>query len=77
MIYLASFLIFLLFALALCMSLIFRKRPLMSEDEATASIMDGGACATCQQMCAMAGKKVEKREKNCRIKDLEIPHQDL
>ncbi|MGN0894517.1 MAG: hypothetical protein ACI4ND_05920 [Succinivibrio sp.] len=49
----------------------------MSEDEATASIMDGGACATCQQMCAMAGKKVEKREKNCRIKDLEIPHQDL
>ncbi|MGN1280336.1 MAG: hypothetical protein ACI4UM_00320 [Succinivibrio sp.] len=77
MIYLASFLIFILFAFAMCLSLIMRKKPLVSEEEATASIMDGGACATCTQMCAMAGKKTEKPKKGCKIKDMEIPHQDL
>ena len=42
---------------------------MMTEEEATASIMDGGACTTCQQLCSMAGKKVEKRKDDCAIKN--------
>ena len=45
---------------------------MMTEEEATASIMDGGACTTCQQLCSMAGKKVEKRKDDCAIKNMEI-----
>lgn len=77
MIFLASFLIFLLFVLALALSMIVKKRPLMSEDEAKASILDDGACATCQQMCALAGKKVNQKSNKCKIKDTKIPHQNV
>ena len=69
--------IFLLFVLALSMSMLIKRRPMMTEEEATASIMDGGACTTCQQLCSMAGKKVEKRKDDCAIKNMEIPHQSV
>ena len=50
---------------------------MMTEEEATASIMDGGACTTCQQLCGLAGKKVETRKDDCAIKNMEIPHQSV
>lgn len=80
MVFLASFVVFLLFVLAMSLSLILKRKPLMSEEEATASIMEDGACATCQQMCAMAGKAIAKKTKKCAsasIKDVEIPHQSV
>ncbi|SFS87291.1 hypothetical protein SAMN02910357_02323 [Succinivibrio dextrinosolvens] len=84
MVFVASFVIFLLFVLGLSLGLIFRKKPLVSEDEATAAIMGDIACSTCQQMCAMAGRtKVSKKVKDkikCNVNDLnevEIPHKDV
>ncbi len=80
MIFVASFVIFLLFVLALSLGLIFRKKPLVTEDEATANIMGDSACALCNQMCAMAGKKVSKKEKEkikCSIEDSSIPHKEV
>lgn len=75
--FVASFIVFLLFVLALSMSMLIKRRPMMTEEEATASIMEGGACTTCQQLCSMAGKKVEKRKPDCAIKNMEIPHQSV
>ena len=43
MVFVASFIVFLLFVLALSMSMLIKRRPMMTEEEATASIMDGGA----------------------------------
>lgn len=84
MVFVASFVVFLLFVLGLSLSLIFRKKSLMTEDEATASIMGDSACATCQQMCAMAGRtKVSKKVKSkikCDVNELnevEIPHKEV
>ena len=75
MVFLASFVVFLLFVLGLSLSMIVKKRPMMTE--AKASILDDGACATCTQMCSLAGNtKVVKKSKNC-IKDVEIPHQTV
>ena len=77
MVFLASFVVFLLYVLGLSLSMIVKKRPMMTEDEAKASILDDGACATCTQMCSLAGNtKVVKKSKNC-IKDVEIPHQTV
>ncbi len=78
--FVASFIIFLLFVLALSLSLIFRKKPLVSEEEATANILGDVACASCQQMCAMAGRNISakaKKKVKCTLNDVEIPHQDV
>ena len=48
-----------------------------TEDEALSSVLDGGACATCSQMCAMAGKKTEKKPEKCLISTQEIPHKTV
>ncbi len=80
MIFLASFVVFLLFVLALSIGLIFRKKPLITEDEATANIMGDSACAFCSQMCAMAGKKVSEKQKKkikCSLDDAAIPHKEV
>lgn len=80
MVFLATFVVFLLFVLALSIGLIFRKKPLVTEDEATASIMGDSACAFCQQMCAMAGKKVsdtQKKKIKCSLEDVAIPHKKV
>lgn len=84
MVFVASFVVFILFVLALSLGLLIKRKPLMTEDEATASIMGDSACSTCQQMCAMAGRnKVSKKAKEqikCKVNDLdevEIPHKDV
>ncbi len=80
MVFVASFIVFLLFVLGLSLSLIFRKKPLVSEEEATSSIMGDSACATCQQMCALAGKSLNKKVKKkvkCKINEVEIPHKEV
>ena len=80
MVFVASFVVFLLFVLGLSLGLIFRKKPIVSEDEATAAIMGDVACATCQQMCAMAGKSISKKKKakvKCSINEVSIPHQQI
>lgn len=77
MVFLASFLVFLFFVLALSLGLILKRGPMKTEDEALSSVLDGGACATCQQMCAMAGKKLEEKPKKCKIEQQEIPHRTV
>ena len=77
MVFLASFVVFLFFVLALSLSLILKRGPMKTEDEALSSVLDGGACATCSQMCAMAGKKTEKKPEKCLIGTQEIPHKTV
>lgn len=75
MVFLASFLIFLLFVLALSMSLFIKRKPLVSEDDARNSLLDDGNCAACSKLCALAGKKNQKPLKICQAS--EIPHKQV
>lgn len=68
MIFVISFLVFLFFVLALSLSLVIKRRPLVGEDEARTALMDDGNCATCGQMCALAGRKTNKKLKDCSLK---------
>ena len=77
MIFVISFLVFLFFVLALSLSLVIKRRPLLGEDEARTALMDDGNCATCGQMCALAGRKTNKKLKDCKLKDTAIPHQNV
>lgn len=76
-VFIASFIVFLLFVLGLSLGLVLKGKPLVSEDEAKSTLLDNGACVTCQQMCALAGKKQSKKKVQCKIKDTAIPHQKI
>ena len=54
MIYLISFLFFLLFVGSLALSLVLRGRPMQSEEEATAAL-EGLTCSACTLNCGFAG----------------------
>ncbi len=74
MIYVASFIIFSLFVGGLAIGLL-RKRPLKSEDEATAAIMEGIPCASCQSTCNFAGGNVNHASPSCVSSRMgKIPH---
>lgn len=64
MIYLVSFIIFLLFFFCLSLGFILQKKGLKSESEANA-ILEGLTCASCTASCGFAGSK-RKPTKNCK-----------
>lgn len=78
MIFVASFALFLFFAGAMALSMIIKKRPLKTEDEATAAILDSMSCATCHStLCGYAGKSGHTPKANCQganASELSIPH---
>ena len=77
MIYLASFVMFLFFVTAMALGMILNKRPLKTEDEATAAIMEGLSCATCHStLCGFAGKKNHAPRANCEGQQA-IPHKNV
>lgn len=65
MVYVAAFLFFLFFVGSLALSLIFKKRSLLSEEEASA-ILEGMTCASCTCTCPSAGKnRLPGQNKDC------------
>ncbi|MGN0903140.1 MAG: hypothetical protein ACI4M9_07630 [Succinivibrio sp.] len=77
LVFVISFAVFLLFVLALSLSLIIKKRPMVSEDDARAGLLDDGACATCGKLCALAGQKNVTPTKKCKIENTKIPHKNI
>lgn len=75
MIYLVSFIFFMLFVGSLAIGLIFRGQALKSEDEAAAAL-EGLTCAACSLNCGFAGHKKHKPGKNCQA-DLRIEHKQV
>lgn len=63
MIYLVSFIVFLLFFACLALGFILQRKKLLSEGEANA-ILEGLTCATCTAACGFAGQK-RKPAKKC------------
>ena len=77
MVYVASFIIFCLFVGGMAIGLI-RKRPLVSEDEATANILKDIPCASCQSACGFAGGNVNHASPNCISSRMgKIPHKTV
>lgn len=65
MIYLVSFIIFLIFIFCLALSLVFKRGPLKSESEANA-LLEGLNCAACSNSaCGFHGQPKRKPSKNC------------
>lgn len=65
MIYLVSFIIFLIFMCCLALSLIFKRGSLKSESEAHA-ILEGLNCAACtNSSCGFHGQPKRKPSKSC------------
>ncbi|MCR5537313.1 MAG: hypothetical protein K6F05_07900 [Succinivibrio sp.] len=73
LVYLVSFVFFLLFVGALSLSLILKKRPLKSEDEATQAILEGMTCASCHGACSFAGGSEDHSSEKCKAEKLFIP----
>ena len=77
MVYIASFVLFLLFARAMELGLILNKRPLKTEDEATAAILQSMSCASCNStLCGYAGKSGHKPKADCKGPEV-IPHKSV
>ncbi len=77
MVFVASFAIFIVFVGGLALGLL-RNRPLKSEDEAKAAIMDGIPCASCQSSCGFAGGKVNHSSSSCMSSRMgKIPHKEV
>ena len=76
MIYLISFIFFLLFVAGLSIGLL-RNKPLKSEDEATNAILEGMTCASCHGSCGFAGGKENHASDKCKAARLTIPHRDV
>lgn len=75
MIFVASFVLFVFFAAAMAMGMIISKRPLKTEDEATAAILKSMSCATCHSsLCGYAGKGGHTPTSNCDGSAMSIPH---
>lgn len=80
MIFLISFLVFVFFVVAMSLGMILKRKPLQTEDEATAAILDEIACASCTiGSCSYAGShKNYASSRNCAGKDSpgqqSIPH---
>lgn len=65
MIYLVTFIIFLVFMLCMALSLIFKRGALKSESEAHA-LLEGINCAACtNSACGFHGTEKRKPSKNC------------
>ena len=75
MIYLISFLFFVILVGALAFSFIVRGKPLQSEEEAHAAL-EGLSCAACTLNCGFAGNKQHKPGKTCQA-DLKIEHKQV
>lgn len=75
MVYLISFIFFMLFVGCLAISLIFRGQALKSEDEAAAAL-EGLTCGACTLNCGFAGNKKHKPSKSCQA-DLRIEHKQV
>ncbi|MBQ9273397.1 MAG: hypothetical protein IJ228_01170 [Succinivibrio sp.] len=75
--FLFSFLFFVLFAGALALGML-RKRPLKTEDQAMAEIMEGMSCASCNSaLCGYAGDKSHKIDEHCERVAQSIPHRQV
>lgn len=65
MIYLVTFIIFLIFIFCLALSLVFKRGSLKSESEAHA-LLEGLNCAACSNSaCGFHGQLKRKPSKNC------------
>ena len=70
MIYLVSFIFFVVFVGCLALGFLVQRKKLLSEGEANA-ILEGLTCAYCTASCGFAGQK-RKPSKKCKA-DLAIP----
>lgn len=78
MVYLFSFGFFLFFAGALALGMIINKRPLKTEDEATAAILKGLHCASCTStLCSFSGKSGDHSSDKCDAAQKAIPHKNV
>ncbi len=78
MVYLISFIFFLLFFVCMALGFLIKGRNLKSESEANA-ILEGLTCASCKTNSSCIGHinpKAVKSASDCK-KDLRIPHKDM
>lgn len=77
MIYIASFVIFILFVVGMSLGFLIKRKPLLSENEAN-DILDGLTCATCTSgSCGFAGSQHKRNPaKKCKA-DLVIAHKNV
>ncbi len=73
MIFIATFIVFLIFVGCLSLGLILKRKPLKSEDEATQAILEGMTCASCHGTCGFAGGKEDHSTPTCKAERLTIP----
>ncbi|GEM_PF-5852117 len=71
-IFIASFVGLLLFVVALSLGMLIKRRPLVSEDDATKAILEGMTCASCHGACDFAGGKEDHSSSECKAKKLVI-----
>ncbi len=77
LVYLASFVFFVLFVGALSLGFILKKKPLKSEDEATKAILEGLTCASCHGACSYAGGTEDHASPECKASRLAIPSKQV
>lgn len=77
-VYLAAFAIFILFVGALALSFVFKKRAILSDDEAHA-ILEGMTCASCtSSACINAGRGLDLHGSDrCLIDNPRISHKNV
>lgn len=76
MIFLASFIIFLIFIFFLAIGYIFKRKGLVSESEAHQLLSESGiSCAHCTSSCTFAGQQ-RKPTKKC-LAEVEIPSKTI
>ena len=77
LVYIICFVVFCLFVGALSLGMLL-GRPLKTEDEATAAIMEGIPCMSCQSACSFAGGKTNHASAECVSSKIgDIPHKEV
>ena len=76
MIYIASFIIFVLFVAGMSIGFLIQRKALLSENGANA-ILEGLTCASCSCSCGFAGSEHKRNPaKKCKA-DLVIAHKNV
>ncbi len=75
MVFVISFVFFVLFVGCMALGFMLRGTPLKSEEEAAAAL-EGLTCSACTLNCGFAGNKNHKPGKSCQA-DLKIAHKQV